>query len=768
MYGGIHFSPGRPDPDNISRMDMNCMPMVHDMHGYGIRIDVPYLHGMSREINEREREIESEVGQLIGTYQYSHGKHGLVPFNIGSRDHLAQLFFEHLKVQGDVPVPMTPKATRFMASEEVLKPFAKNHPAVPLVLEWHTIDKIRSTYTDVLPTLVDSDSRLHTNFNMTVAATGRLSSSKPNCFDEETEVLTPSGWKRIKDLEKNKDKVAQWDNGKITFVLPTGYTSGHSANLVEIFNQHIDLATTSDHRCLLRHRKTGELKTFDAVKYPEDWEQLNAGSYAGGGCKLTKDEIRLMIAIQADGSWSQNKGALDFSFRKLRKLARFKELLKNLKLRHAHKISAKRERFYIPACQLTLKMETLLGLKKHFPWSVFLSMNGEELDFCKEELMFWDGCWTRRNHYASKVKHNTEVVATVFSLRGERARIRKYINKAGSISWQADVSKRDYSLTTNRTKRFSKRSGWVYCVSVPSSYLLVRRNHCIMVTGNCQNIPIRTKIGKRVRGAFIASPGKLLVSNDLAQIEMVWAAHRSQDPVMMDIFKRGQDLHTRTACGVYNLDYDYCMMLAKAAEDKTTTPAQAEEYAYFKQFQRLPCKTVGFGILYGQTPEGLSESLAGDGVFWSPDQCSAFIKDSFFGVYRLLEGMLNKDYAFVRRYAMICCDFGRPRLVPEAKSALKKLANEGTRKAGNHPEQASAQGTIKVGMAAVTPIYRKLNTQGINAWPLLQIHDQLIHEVDRDFAEEYGAMVGYEMETATPVSVPIRSSCDIAERWMDL
>jgi DNA polymerase-1 len=329
------------------------------------------------------------------------------------------------------------------------------------------------------------------------------------------------------------------------------------------------------------------------------------------------------------------------------------------------------------------------------------------------------------------------------------------------------VTVRDYGLTTNIKKQHLPPQK-VYCVSVPSTFIIVRRNGKVSITGNCQNIPIRTKIGKRVRGAFVASPGKLLVSNDLAQIEMVWAAHRSQDPVMMDIFRHKQDLHTRTACGVYNLDYDHCMLLMSKVEGKTATPDEAAEYAYFKQFQRLPCKTVGFGIIYGQTPEGLSESLAGEGVFWSPGDCEKFINKDFFGVYKLLQSMLERDYAFVRRYAMICDDFGRPRLVPEAKSALKKLANEGIRKAGNHPEQASAQGTIKVGMAAVTPIYRKLNTQGINVWPLLQIHDDLMHEVDRDFAEEYGAMVQYEMEEATPLSIPVRSSCNIAERWMDL
>lgn len=463
MYGGIHFSSG-PDPDNISRMDHGAMAMIHDFHRFGIRTDVPYLNSMSDRINTREREIESIVRGHIGSYQYRHSKHGLMPFSIGSRDHLSQLLFEELRVQGDVPLARTPAGKRFEVSEEVLKPFASNHPIVPLINEWHSIDKIRNTYSDTLPLLVDTESRLHTTFNVTVAATGRLSSSNPNL----------------------------------------------------------------------------------------------------------------------------------------------------------------------------------------------------------------------------------------------------------------------------------------------------------------QNIPIRTKLGKEVRGAFISSPGMVLVSNDLAQIEMVWAAHRSQDPVMLDIFRRRQDLHTRTACVVYHLDYEERMALTRLVEAKQATPAQIADYNYFKQFQRLPCKTVGFGVLYGQTPEGLQTGLAADGIFWTIEQCTEFVEKSFFGVYTKLREMLERDYATVKRYGLIWDDFGRVRLVPEAKSALKKISNEGTRKGGNHPEQSGAQGNIKISMASLTPLYRRLNSMGIVVRPLLQIHDQLISEVQADFAEEWGSLVSQDMENAVPLSIPVRSSCDIAERWMEL
>lgn len=284
---------------------------------------------------------------------------------------------------------------------------------------------------------------------------------------------------------------------------------------------------------------------------------------------------------------------------------------------------------------------------------------------------------------------------------------------------------------------------------------------------NLQNIPVRTKLGKEVRRAFIAAPGCLLVSLDLSQIEMVWAAHRSQDPVMLGVFQRREDIHTRTTCNVYGLDYAAMIALTRAVEGKTATPEQTEAYAFFKMFQRLPCKTVGFGVLYGQTPEGLQTSLAGEGVIWSLEDCTDLIENKFFGVYPGLKEMLYRDHLTAAKYAMIWDAFGRVRLVPEARSHHKRIKQEGIRKAGNHPEQASAQGGLKLAMAELFYMCRELNIKSI-CRPLLQIHDQLIFEVAKDLAYEFAAMAQYVMENAIRLTIPTRSSSDIAETWADL
>jgi DNA polymerase-1 len=461
LFGGIHYADG-PDPDNITRLDHSCLSMIHDFHRHGIRLDVPFLHSLNSKIRGIQEEIEVETNIYIEGYQYRNPTKGsLEPFKIGSRDHLAQLLFEHLKIQGDMPVPMTPSGKRFEVSEEIMEPFKNNHPVVPGIIEWHSMEKIRNTYTSTLPLLVDSESRVHTQFNATVAATGRLSSSNPNL----------------------------------------------------------------------------------------------------------------------------------------------------------------------------------------------------------------------------------------------------------------------------------------------------------------QNISVRSKIGKQVRSAFVATPGWDLISVDYSQLEMCWAAHRSQDAVMMEVFRLGQDVHDRTTCSVFGYDYSKIMALRKLVESKQATPEQVSEYANYKQFKRLPCKTVGFGVLYGQTAEGLQKSLATDGVLWSVEQCEDLIKNKFFAVYPGLRDMLEKDYRTVRRYAMIWDAFGRVRLVPEAKSQIKRIANEGIRKAGNHPEQASGSGSCKIAMARLTPIFRKFPG---DARPLLQIHDQIIGEARKEISAEFAEIMREQMELATPLSIPLRSSSDIGERWSDL
>ena len=336
-----------------------------------------------------------------------------------------------------------------------------------------------------------ADGRVHSLFSPKTS-TLRLSSSEPNCFTGDTEILTPRGWVRFEDLA-DAEPVAQYAHGVITFVTPTAtirapFTGELVRNLVP---EHIDLLTTPGHRCLLIHRKTGEERVYQAVDYKEDHLQLHAGAYPGGpGLPLSDDEIRFLVATQADGSFTQ-AGGLDFSFYKARKIERFGQLTG---MRPRLMAQPGRHRVHLGKTHpLTKLAREYLGTGKRFGQWV-LQMTRAQLDVFLAELSCWDGLYTRRDSsvaYTTTVRENADWVQALYALSGTRVTVRPYwAPNSKHTAWRVGgVLNRNYSLTTNCQQERQFYSGLVYCVSVPSSYIVVRRNGRVMITGQSQQQP---------------------------------------------------------------------------------------------------------------------------------------------------------------------------------------------------------------------------------------------------------------------------------------
>src|ERR1700678_1156477 len=111
LYGGIRLIDA-PSPDNISRMDMGALPMIADMHRYGIRLDVPFLNRMSLTLRQSQREIQSAISHEIGNYQDFNNRK-LVPFSVGSAQHVGRLLFDHLRIQKSESVARTPSGQQY-------------------------------------------------------------------------------------------------------------------------------------------------------------------------------------------------------------------------------------------------------------------------------------------------------------------------------------------------------------------------------------------------------------------------------------------------------------------------------------------------------------------------------------------------------------------------------------------------------------------------------------------------------------------------------
>lgn len=237
---------------------------------------------------------------------------------------------------------------------------------------------------------------------------------------------------------------------------------------------------------------------------------------------------------------------------------------------------------------------------------------------------------------------------------------------------------------------------------------------------NLQNIPIRTELGREIRGAFVAPPGHELVSADYSQIELRVLAHLSRDPVLIDAFRSGQDVHTRTAVEVFGV---------KEAD------VTAE--------MRRRAKAVNFGVVYGQGESGLAKSL---GI--PRAEAAAFIA-AYFGRYEGVKRFMNEVLEGARAAGSIGTLFGRRRLVPEIRSENRARRLAAERVAMNTPIQGTAADLLKLAMLALGPPV----TPG--ARMVLTVHDELVFEVPVREVPEAIALIRSKMEGVHALEVPL-------------
>jgi DNA polymerase-1 len=296
-----------------------------------------------------------------------------------------------------------------------------------------------------------------------------------------------------------------------------------------------------------------------------------------------------------------------------------------------------------------------------------------------------------------------------------------------------------------------------------------RTGRLSMEEPNLQTIPIRSEDGREIRAAFVASPGCVIASLDLAQIEMVVAAHESQDPSMLEVFRKGLDIHIKTACALFHEDYN--AVWNRVVESKTGFAAEDDIawVANFWQTKRLPAKQLGFATLYGITGGGLQDQILGaGGPYWEVQDCERFI-EAWFDQYAGVRAWMELQYQRAQRYGMTWCMFGRPRLIPEVRSALSWVRSSGLRQAGNQPIQSGSQGVIKLAMAEIWELVTTYQSAypGERCWPLLQIHDELLFELSKPIAEDFCQMAKRIMETAVPLTVPVKAEYGIGASWKE-
>ncbi len=250
---------------------------------------------------------------------------------------------------------------------------------------------------------------------------------------------------------------------------------------------------------------------------------------------------------------------------------------------------------------------------------------------------------------------------------------------------------------------------------------------------NLQNIPIRTEMGGEIRKMFVPAPGHVLVDADYSQIELRVLAHIAEDPIMIMAFCTGEDIHTQTAATVFGV------------APELVTPQM-----------RRSAKAVNFGIVYG-----ISDfSLSGD-IGVSRKEARAYI-DNYLAHYQGVRRYMKEIVDIGREQGYVESMYGRRRELPELKSSNYNVRTGAERMALNTPIQGSAADIIKLAMIRV---HRRMESEGLCARLVLQVHDELIVECPVEEAERVLALVTEEMQEAAKLKAPLLAEAHAGENW---
>src|SRR5690348_16067359 len=287
----------------------------------------------------------------------------------------------------------------------------------------------------------------------------------------------------------------------------------------------------------------------------------------------------------------------------------------------------------------------------------------------------------------------------------------------------------------------------VYTDALPQQIATDGRIHCqlnqtVAATGrlsssdpNLQNIPIRSEMGRRIRRAFVADKGNKIISADYSQLELRLLAHITQDPVMLEAFQKGEDIHARTARLVFGAKTD----------------------AELKEARRF-AKIVNFAIAYAIEPWGLSQRV---GI--SRAEAKKVIED-YYNTYKGVRRYMEEVPIRAREHGYVRSIYGRIRPLQGIADRNANIRKAAEREAINMPIQGTASDIVKIAMLRVEEEFKRAQLQ---AKLLMQVHDELLVEAPEGEAKQVAEILKHEMETAVSLDVPLIADVGVGDNWMD-
>lgn len=498
----------------------------------GIRIDVKGMQEESNKVLKQIETLKEELNQICG-YE----------LNPNSPKQLIQHFYVNKKI------PVYKKQGKVTTDEKALIRIArKGHPEAAKILEIRRAVKKRSTYLDIEK--VDHDGRMRCSYNPVGTRYSRISSSESifgtGCFSGDVEVLTKSGWIKIKELPDNVE-IMQWDSHRnLTWTLPEKVSYKYSGKMITFNSRYHNCSYTPDHRIPTITSKNN-LKVFRADNIGNNFNIPNSGYYNG---EVTLKYARLIAMIQADGTIESSN--IRLSFKKERKINRFISLCKMYNINYTEQKESKGcRRFCITAesAKYFISFFSCMGGKLFGEWIFNLSQFSiQEL---LDEIRYWDS-HSRGNSfiYATAIKQNAEWILTLAHIGGYSGNIRTVKNNRGygegkdltiytvaikprEIVYQ-DSSMVNYKIIYDED---------VYCLKTETSFFMIKSNGMIVVTGNSnmQNQP------HDIMKFFLADENYIYYGLDLSQAENRIVAYLGNVTQMMEAFESKLDVHSLTA-----------------------------------------------------------------------------------------------------------------------------------------------------------------------------------------------------------------------------
>lgn len=614
----------------------------------------------------------------------------------------------------------------------ILRKCRKQLPAnvVDLLIEFSKYDIRCDTFGNewLLKNVSDRTGRLHTEVHQAVTNTGRLSTT-PNCYDDQTEVLTDRGWVRFADLTST-DTVAQVDPGskEVTFVVPSErYAAPYTGEMRHWKAQYVNLLVTPHHRMLVE-RRSGHVEVIRADGLVPNRKHFVAGRLGLGNGPLNPDEVRWLAAVAARGTLTPKYLELDPMPRA--QMALLVDIAERLGYPDLHVLllESGEWRGWVAADHpLAQLAEAYLGAEGTFgAWVLQLKPVSRQAFITAVRQWFRRGPRLQTLVMASENAHWVQALCSVTGLRA-------VVHDDGEVA-ELLIAPRDHVWTTTVASDVVEYTGMVYCVTVPKGMVLVRRadaagTYVTAVSGNTQNIPS----DPRYRQCFVPAQDYKFVIADYSQQEPRLLAQLSRDPVYLSTYERNDDLYLAVAEA----------MLGHRPDKHT--PEGALERKIFKIIVLAMAYRAGARKLRDQLTLGLEKPImAGEveppsleyardlhkrffdvheKVLEFQDQCSSTADPKSKGSPKIWDDFVGDVVTYVR------APCGRLRLFPPS---AENTFTEGA----NSPIQG---GSATMTKAAACLIQRMIDAEGWQdkAFVVNLVHDEIVCEVHETIAEAF-------------------------------